>query len=511
MIGGAAVFDFDNDGFLDIFFPNGATIPDLQKADPSFHNRLYRNNGDNTFTDVTERAGVKGLGYSMGVATGDYDNDGFVDLYVCGVNHNQLFHNNGDGTFTDVTAAAGVGGTHPKHGKTWSITAGWLDYNNDGRLDLFVNNYLVYSIATAPRCQILGIPAYCSPNNFDPLPNYLYRNNGDGTFTDVSEESRIARHLGKGMGIAIADCDNDGFMDIFVSNDTHPNFLFRNNGDGTFEEVALLYGVAYNENGRTVAGMGADFRDLDNDGKPEIFHTAMFADTFPLYRNIGDGFEDVTTTTGLTVPSSRLTAWGTGMFDFDNDGYKDLFASCAAILDNSMEIEHRPFEMPHALFRNNGNFTFTDVAPYAGPTFTVPAPHRGAAFGDFNNDGKIDVVVVVLNGRTELFLNRSTNRNHWLLVNLIGTASNRDGLGTRIRVTAGKLTQYNHATTAVSYNSACDKRVHFGLGGADVIDKIELAWPSGIRQELANVKADQVLTVREPVSGALGTPTGSRR
>ncbi|HYK92270.1 MAG TPA: CRTAC1 family protein [Acidobacteriota bacterium] len=498
MIGGAAVLDFNNDGLLDIFFPNGATLPGLEKSDPSYYNRLYRNNGDGTFTDVTDAAGVKGIGYSMGVAAGDYDNDGFVDLYVCGVNYNQLLHNNGDGTFTDVTAKSGTTGIHPRFGKTWAITAGWFDYDNDGFLDLFVNNYLQYSVATAPRCTIRGLPAYCAPNNFESLPNYLYHNNGDGTFTDVSEKSQIGMHPGKGMGIAFADYDNDGFTDVFVSNDSSPNFLFKNKGDGTFEEVAMLSGVAFNENGRTVAGMGADFRDLDNDGKPDIFHTAMFADTFPLYRNMDGQFEDATTVSGLAIPSSRLTAWGTGIFDFDNDGYKDIFASCSAILDNSMEIEHRPFLLPHALFRNNGNFTFTDVAAQAGPTFTVPAAHRGAAFGDFNNDGKVDVVVVVLNGKTELFLNKSKNKNHWLLINLVGTRSNRDGLGTRAKITTVAGTQYNQATTAVGYNSSSDKRIHFGLGSAATVDKIELAWPSGIKQVLTNVKADQVLTIREP-------------
>ena len=498
MIGGAAVFDFDNDGLLDIFSPNGATIPGLEKADPSYYNRLYRNNGDGTFTDVTAQAGVRGLGYSMGVATGDYDNDGFVDLYVCGVNYNQLFHNSGNGTFTDVTAKTGVAGIHPKFGKTWAITAGWFDYDNDGLLDLFVNNYLQYSISTAPHCTLQGLPAYCSPNNFEGLPNYLYRNNGDGTFTDVSERSQIEKCHGKGMGMAFADYNNDGFVDVFISNDTFPNFLFKNNGDGTFAEVAVRCGVAYNENGRTVAGMGVDFRDLDNDGKPDIFHTAMFADTFPLYKNLGDDFEEVTRSAGITIPSSSLTAWGTGIFDFDNDGFKDLFASCAAILDNSMEIQHRPFHLPHALFRNNGNFTFTNVAPQAGPSFTVPAAHRGAAFGDFNNDGRIDVVVVVLNGRTELFLNKSANNHHWLWINLVGTKSNRDGLGTRIKIATARGVQFNHATTTVGYNSASDKRVHFGLGEVNVVDNVELIWPSGIRQELTNVKADQVLTVKEP-------------
>ncbi len=497
MIGGAAVFDFDNDGFLDIYFPNGATIPGLEKTDPSYYNRLYHNNGNETFTDVTDEAGVRGKGYCMGVAAGDYDNDGWVDLYVCGVNFNQLFHNNGDGTFSDVTEKAGVAGIHPKFGKTWAITAGWFDYNNDGKLDLFVNNYLRYSIATAAHCYIQGLPAYCSPNNFDGLPNYLYRNNGDGTFTDVSVESQIDKHHGKGMGMAFADYDNDGFTDVFISNDTFRNFLFKNNGDGTFSEQAMLLGVAYNENGKTVAGMGADFRDLNNDGKPDIFHTAMFGDTFPLYKNLGDQFEDVTSVAGLTIPSSRLTAWGTGIFDFDNDGFKDIFASCAAILDNSPEIEHRPFLLPHALFQNKGNFTFTDVAPQAGPTFTIPAAHRGAAFGDFNNDGKIDIVVVVLNGKTELFMNRSRNAHHWLTLNLLGTKSNRDGLGTRIKLTSAQGVQYNHATTAVGYNSSSDKRVYFGLGNATQADKIELSWPGGTKQVLSNVKADQVLTIRE--------------
>ena len=385
-----------------------------------------------------------------------------------------------------------------RFGKTWAITAGWFDYNNDGRLDLFVNNYLTYSIAKAPHCKIQDLPAYCSPNNFDPLPNYLYRNNGDGTFTDVSEQSGIAAHPGKGMGIAFADYDGDGFTDIFISNDTFPNFLFRNNGDGTFKEMALLLGLAYNENGRTVAGMGADFRDLDNDGKPDIFHTAMFGDTFPLYRNLGDQFEDVTRAAGITIPSSSLTAWGTGIFDFDNDGYKDMFAACSAILDNSMEIQQRSFLLPNALFRNNGNFSFTNVAAHAGPSFTVPSAHRGAAFGDFNNDGRVDIVIVVLNGKTELFVNRSQNGNHWLLINLVGTKSNRDGLGVRVKLTTANGVQYNHATTAVGYNSSSDKRVHFGLGNAATVQKLEVTWPGGVKQQLANIKSDQILTIREP-------------
>jgi hypothetical protein len=499
MAGGVAVFDYDNDGYLDIFFTNGAAVPSLEKTDSSYSNRLFHNNGDGTFTDVTAKAGLAGIGYSMGAAAADYDNDGFVDLYVTGVNRNQLFHNNGDGTFTDVTAKAGVTGIDPKLGKLWSVTAGWFDYNNDGLLDLLVVNYLNYDVKTAASCNVQGIPTYCSPNDFQGTPNILYRNNGDGTFTDVSIPSHIAQYLGKGMGVAFADYDHDGYADIFLSNDTFPNFLLHNNHDGTFTDVAMAAGVAYNENGKTVAGMGTDFRDLDNDGKPDIFHTAMFGDTFPLYKNTGDGqFEDVTSASGLTPLTSRLTAWGTGAFDFDNDGYKDLFTANAAILDNSLEVEHRPYAIANSLFRNRGNLTFEDLSAKAGATFSIPAAHRGAAFGDFNNDGKIDVVVNVLNGPPELFLNRSANHNHWILLKLVGVADNRDGLGTQIKITTAHGTQYNEATTAVSYNSSSDKRVHFGLGDDDLIDKIELAWPTGRKQVLTHIKADQILTITEP-------------
>jgi hypothetical protein len=498
MAGGVAVFDYNNDGLLDIFFTNGADIPSLEKDDSRYYNRLFRNNGDGTFTDVTEKAGLQGTGYSMGVAAGDYDNDGFVDLYIAGVNRNQLFHNNGDGTFTDVTAKAGVGGKVPGLGKAWAVTAGWFDYNNDGLLDLLVVNYLDYDIKTAALCHVEGVPTYCSPNKFRGTPNILYRNNGDGTFTDVSEPSHISRYVGKGMGVAFADYDNDGLTDIFVSNDTFPNYLLHNNGDGTFTDVAVVAGVAYTESGTTVAGMGTDFRDLDNDGRPDIFHTAMFGDTFPLYRNLGGGqFEDITVAAGLTAFTGRLTGWGTGAFDFDNDGYKDLFTANSEILDNAMEVEHRPFALPNGLFRNKGALKFEDLSAKTGAGFLVPAAHRGAAFGDFNNDGKIDIIVTVLNGAPQLLMNRSRNQNHWIILKLIGTKSNRDGLGTKIKITTSHGSQYNHATTAVGYNSSSDKRVHFGLGESTVIDKIELSWPSGIRQTLTKVKADQVLAVRE--------------
>jgi len=498
MTGGVALFDYNNDGLLDIFFTNGAAIPTLDKRDPSYWNRLYRNNGDGTYTDVTAAAGLSGMGYSMGVAAGDYDNDGFVDLYVTGFDKNQLFHNNGDGTFTDVTAKAHVDGVTPGTGKAWSVTAGWIDYNHDGKLDLFVVNYLSYKLKSASLCHVNKLPAYCAPNDFMGTSNILYLNNGDGTFTDVSVPSHIADYVGKGMGVAFADYDGDGFDDIFVSNDTFPNFLLHNNRDGTFTDVGAIAQVAYTDNGRTVAGMGADFRDLNNDGRPDIFHTAMFGDSFPLYTNLGGGqFEDVTTKSGLTNETSRSTGWGTGIYDFDNDGKKDIFTADAAILDNAMAVEHRPYAMPDRILHNLGNLVFEDVSSEAGASFGVAAAHRGAAFGDLNNDGRIDAVVTILNGHPEVMINQTVNKNHWILIKLIGVADNRDGLGAKVKVITRSGAQYNEATTAVGYNSSSDKRVHFGLGSDTIIDRLELSWPTGVKQVLTNVKVDQILTVKE--------------
>ncbi len=509
MAGGVAAFDYDNDGLLDLFFTNGAAIPSLEKTGPQYWNRLYHNNGNGTFTDVTEKAGVQGVGYSMGVAAGDYDNDGFVDLYVTGVNRNQMLHNNGDGTFTDVTAKAGVPGNLPDKRKGWSVTAGWFDYNNDGRLDLLVVNYLDYNLKTVALCSTRKLATYCSPDDFQGLPNILYRNNGNGTFTDVSAESHIADYVGKGMGVAFADYNNDGRTDIFVSNDTFPNFLLRNNGDGTFTDEATEAGVAYKENGKAVAGMGAEFRDMDNDGKPDIFHTAMFGDTFPLYQNLGNGqFQEVTGVAGLAGPTSKLTGWGAGAYDFDNDGWKDLFTANAAILDNEMEVEHRPFPLPDSVYRREDPLRFRDVSLTAGPAFRTAAPHRGAAFGDLSNNGNIDAVVTVLNGAPQLLMNTTgaelppAKRNHWILLKLVGVADNRDGLGTRVKITTAHGSQYNAATTAVGYNSSSDKRVHFGLGDAAVIDTIELWWPTGVHQVLSGVRADQVLTITEAATRA---------
>jgi hypothetical protein len=498
MLAGVAVFDYNNDGLMDLYFVNGARLPEMDKSDPRYWNRLYRNNGDGTFSDVTETAGVRGAGFGMGVAAADYDNDGWVDLYVTGVNRNQLFHNNGDGTFTDVTETAGVAGKHPKFGKTWSISAGWFDYDNDGRLDLFVTNYVNWSLEAEPLCRIGDIITYCSPNHYTGQPNMLFHNNGDGTFTDVSEKSGIGKHIGKGMGVVFADYDADGFTDVFVSNDTYRNFLFHNNGDGTFSEVGIVAGIAYNENGKSIAGMGADFRDVDNDGRPDIFVVGMIGDTFPLFRNLQKDFSDVTSAWGIAGPTARMTGWGAGIADFDNDGWKDLFAACGSILDNSEEVDHRPSKLPNKMLWNNGHARFLDVSTSAGPSFAVPQVHRGAAFGDLNNDGRIDIVVTNQNSRPEIFLNRSPEGNHWLLVKLIGIRSNRDGLGARLKVTpVNGPAQYNHATTSTGLSASGDPRVHFGLGGARRVEKLEIWWPSGIHQTLRDVKRDQILTVRE--------------
>ncbi len=498
MLAGVAVFDYNNDGLMDLYFVNGARLPEMDKSDPRYWNRLYRNNGDGTFSDVTEKAGVRGAGFGMGVAAADYDNDGWVDLYVTGVNRNQLFHNNGDGTFTDVTEKAGVAGIHPKFGKTWSISAGWFDYDNDGRLDLFVTNYVNWSFETEPLCRIGDVVTYCSPNHYTGQPNMLFHNNGDGTFTDASEKSGIGKHIGKGMGVVFADYDADGFTDVFVSNDTYRNFLFHNNADGTFSEVGIAKGVAYNENGKSIAGMGADFRDVDNDGRPDIFVVGMIGDTFPLFRNLDKDFFDITSAWGIAGPTARMTGWGAGIADFDNDGWKDLFAACASILDNSEAVDHLPAKLPNKVLRNTSHARFVDVSASAGPSFAVPQAHRGAAFGDFNNDGRIDIVVTNQNSRPQIFLNRAPGGNHWLLVKLIGNRSNRDGLGARLKATpASGPTLYNHATTSTGLSASSDPRVHFGLGAAERLDKLEIWWPSGIRQTLRDVKGDQILTVHE--------------
>ncbi len=500
VLGGVALVDYDNDGYLDIFFANGASIPGLSKDGPKFLNRLYRNNRNGTFTDVTAQAGVGGEGYSMGVAAADYDNDGWADLYVTGFNRNILYHNNHDGTFTDVTAHAGIGGTTPDGKKLWSVSAAWVDYDNDGLLDLFVTNYLDWTAQNSRVCGPVGNRLSCSPTLYDGEPNALYHNKGDGTFTDVSVQTGIASEIGRGMGVAIADYNGDGWMDIFVANDSQRNFLFRNRGGKGFDEVGVEAFVAYTEDGIPVSGMGVDFRDWDNDGKPDIFMTALGAETFPLYRNEGVGtFSSDTFTAKIGFSTYRMSGWGAGIVDFDNDGYKDLFSANSHVNENADAVNPlQHYRQLNSVFRNLRNGTFEDTGAQAGPGMTIRAAHRGCAFGDLNNDGKIDVVVSAIGGPAELLYNTTPRSAHWLTIHTVGVESNRDGIGTQIKITGSSgLVQFNQVTTAGSYASSTDKRVHFGLGQDTVVKEIELRWPSGKVQTLKNVKSDQIVTITE--------------
>ncbi|HLH02945.1 MAG TPA: CRTAC1 family protein [Bryobacteraceae bacterium] len=500
MVAGVALIDYDQDGYPDIYLVNGAEIPSLAKTSSAYWNGLYHNNHDGTFTDVTERAGVQGAGYGMGVAVGDYDNDGYPDLFLANVTGNQLFHNNRDGTFTEVTRAAGVEGANYKGKKMWSTAAGWFDYNNDGRLDLFVVNYCVWGVNQDPYCSSpKGGRSYCSPRFYEPLHNTLYRNDGNGHFTDVSDETGIAKSFGRGMSVSFADYDGDGFLDAFVANDNDANFLFHNIGGKRFEEVGTEAGIAYNDNGKALSGMGSDFRDVNNDGRPDIWHTAVEHETFPLYLNMGKLFFAAGASSGLDRCTVNMSGWGNGIFDFDNDGWKDLFVARSNVLDNIADLgTGREYFEPNSVFRNLGNGQFEDVSAQAGPDFQAAAAHRGVAFGDLDNDGRIDAVVSVLGGNVKVLRNVSANSNHWLVLKLRGTRSNRMGLGAQIRLTTeGGKAQWNEATTSVGYASSSDARVHFGLGAAALVRELEIRWPSGIRQTVRNVRADQMLTVEE--------------
>lgn len=499
MPGGVAALDYDNDGCIDIFFANGAALPSLRKTGPEFSNRLFRNNCDSTFTDVTSKAGVAGEGYSMAAAVGDFDNDGFADLFVAGVNRNILYHNRGDGTFEDVTKKAGVSGIDSKFGKLWSVSAGWFDFDNDGRLDLFVSNYVIWDPLKEKACGATDHRLYCHPDNYAGTPNQLFHNNGDGTFTDVSRSSGIANHIGKGMGVSFADFDGDGFTDVFVANDSIRNFLFRNKGNGTFEEAGLQAGVALADHGNAIAGMGTDFRDYNNDGLPDVAVTGMVNDTYLLFRN-RDGkslFEDDTIHSGLARLTNQMTGWGMGMFDFDNDGWKDLFFANSHFPQLNRYLGTQS-ELANSVFRNTGNGRFEDVSLSAGPDFQAKALYRGAAFADFDNDGRVDVVVTSLNAPARLFRNITAGSGHWLAVKLTGTKSNRGGLGAKICVTlpdGRKL--FNHATTSVGYASSSEALVRFGLGAQDHVKTIEIVWPGGGTQTIENASIDRVLEIRE--------------
>lgn len=479
MAGGVAVFDFNKDGRPDIFFTNGANITTLKKDSPKFSNRLFRNDGSGKFTDVTRQAGLEGTGYDIGVAVGDYDNDGYPDLFVAGVHRNTLYHNNGDGTFTDVTQKAGVaaGG--------WSASAGFFDYDNDGKLDLFVTRYMQWDTQHSKACVK---QTYCPPAEFPTTTNILYHNLGNGKFEDVSEKSGIAGKEGRSLGLAFNDYDGDGYADIIVANDAMEQFLFHNNGNGTFTERALDAGVALTDDGKPFSGMGVDFRDYDNDGRPDIVITDLAKQMYALFHNDGNGaFSYRSLQTGLGALSAGSSGWGVRLEDFDNDGWKDLFVAQSHVMDNVEQIDPSLHYKQPPLLALNHQARFEA----ANPGMSEPVAGRGAAFGDLNNDGWTDVVMTVLGGEPIVFHNRPGNA-HWLTITLEGVRSNRDGLGAR--VVANGQTQY--CTTAGSYLSASDQRVHFGLGTAEKAD-IEVFWPSGIHQKLTAVPANQFLHIRE--------------
>src|SRR6266700_7146199 len=503
MVGGVALLDYDGDGYLDIYVTNGAAIPSLQKEGPQYKNRLYRNNHDLTFTDVTDKAGLGGAGYGMGVAIGDYDNDGWPDIFLANVTGNQLFHNNGDGTFTDVTPKAGVSGGVWKGKKMWSVSAAWVDYNNDGLLDLFVTNYVEWEVNHDPVCMAGQEREYCDPKWYKTIPNSLYRNNGDGTFTDVSEPTGIASHLGKGMGVAVADFDGDGWPDIFVANDKAPNFLFHNIGGKKFEEIGEIAGVAVSADGKPLSSMGVDFRDVTNTGRPAIWYTALEKESFPLLLYSGDMlFDDTTARSGVGWATLKMSGWGNGIYDLDNDGWKDLFVARGHVLANPERVFSWPRAQPTSVLRNLGNGKFADVSATAVADFQAATVHRGVAFGDLDNDGRVDAVVTALNAPLAVFHNVTETKNHWIELQFRGTKSNRMGIGARIKITCADGTkQYNHVTTSVGYSSSSDSRVHFGLGPASAsVKEIEVLWPSGIRQVLHDVQGDRVVTIEESQS-----------
>ena len=493
---GCAWIDYDQDGLLDLYLVNSAATRLYTPKNP-LRSALYHNNGDGTFTDVTQRAGVGAEGlFGMGVAVGDFDNDGFPDLLVLGYSRSILYRNNGDGTFSDVTARAGV--ANPGR---WASSAAWFDYDRDGRLDLVIANYVDWSPERNFYCgdQGPGMRSYCHPDDYHGQPPTLYHNNGDGTFTDVSKSSGIASKPGNGLGVVTFDFDGDGWQDIFLANDSMANFLFRNKHDGTFEEVAYLAGVAVSADGQAEAGMGVDAADVNGDGRMDLFVTHLDTQLARLYQNGGaNGFEDATLRSKIGYATYRISGFGTRIFDYDNDGARDIFLANGHVLDN-IQLYHAEtrYAEPKFMFRNTGHGVFENVSDALGNDFKLARVSRGAAVGDFDNDGDLDVLINNSGQGAQLLRNDGGNGNHWLEVTLIGTKSNRDGVGARVKVTSGDLTQWDERKGGMSYQSAQDPRLHFGLGSRSRVDVIEVQWPSGAVTRLGNLNADQIIAVKE--------------
>jgi hypothetical protein len=501
---GVALFDYDNDGRLDIFVVNGASLSDPtpkgtipQKAGPKDWNRLYHQKSDGTFEDVTERAGLQGVGYGMGVAVGDYDNDGFEDLYVTAYGGNKLYHNNGDGTFADVTEKAGVAGSG------WSTSAAWVDLDGDGLLDLIVLRYLQWDfddLWCGERRE--GYRAYCHPDSFHAITPLVYHNDGKGHFTEIADKAGLGLP-GKGLGIAFADYDRDGRLDFFVANDSMPEFLYHNKGGGRFEEVALDSGVALNGEGHSYAGMGVDFADYNNDGLPDLVVTDLASQMYALYRNNGDGtFTYDSYPSGIGRMTLKHSGWGVRFLDYDNDGWKDLLITQGHDLDTiQLTFPDLRYKEPMLLAKNTGK-DFVDVSAEAGEVFRKTWVGRGLAIGDIDNDGRLDAVATTNDGGLHVLHNSTQTQNHWLTLELVGHQSNRDAIGAEVKVVTAKGSQWATVTTAGSYLSSSDKRVHFGLGSEAVSRTIDIRWPSGIRQTLRDIRGDQILQVQEPSADA---------
>jgi len=500
MCGGIAAFDFNNDGWMDLFFTNGAKLPELKKSSSEFANCLLRNNHDGTFTDVTNESGLAGmeLDFCFGVAAADYDNDGNTDLFIANAGCNALYHNNGNGTFTNVTVGSGL---EHKPENLLSVGAAWFDYNNDGLLDLVVSNYTTWTPAEDKRCFMdTAHEEYCSPTVYKSVANRLYRNLGNGKFEDVTEHSAFGKALGKGMGISIADFNGDGLMDVFIANDTEPNFLFLNQGNGQFKEVGIEYGTAYNAQGDSVSGMGCDAKDVDNDGWPDIVYNDLQGQVFGLLRNEkGKAFDDMTWSSNLGSLSRRYSGWSIGFVDFNNDGWKDIYSANGDV--DNLIVNAKQYD---TIFQNVDGKHLKDVSDLMGDDFLRPGFQRGSVFVDLNNDGYMDLVVTSLGERPRILMNQALEKNHWILLDLRGHVSNRDAIGASVKLTTESgRTLWNHVNPSVGFMSSSDRRVHFGLGGETRIASLEIHWPSGIVQRVHAPAADQIHVIDEPEKAAL--------